>query len=205
MNPTHDQEVVYAKGCTNIEQLNELTSSSNRSNDNFKMAFFYNPQNDYQIYHITCESLNEISNNELPSDHTFYYKLDDKNLYKITCILISHSLIVQFLNKKMYGIELKQGDEPQQEFLTFSNYQRNNLESNLKEYLLASKQIKKSNVNVFTDPCLEDSWFVNINLYYIPNISLSPNLSIIKTNRPDRFFFVAPVTNIWISLKVEIL
>jgi hypothetical protein len=151
MNPTHDQEVVYAKGCTNIEQLNELTSSSNRSNDNFKMAFFYNPQNDYQIYHITCESLNEISNSELPSDHTFYYKLDDKNLYKITCILISHSLIVQFLNKKMYGIELKQGDEPQQEFLTFSNYQRNNLESNLKEYLLASKQIKKSNVNVFTD------------------------------------------------------
>ncbi|UZO19353.1 uncharacterized protein OCT59_010650 [Rhizophagus irregularis] len=58
MNPTHDQEVVYAKGCTNIEQLNELTSSSNRSNDNIKMAFFYNPQNDYQIYHITCEFLN---------------------------------------------------------------------------------------------------------------------------------------------------
>ncbi|PKK79102.1 hypothetical protein RhiirC2_860802 [Rhizophagus irregularis] len=35
----------------------------------------------------------------------------------------------------MYGIEPKQGDEQQQEFLTFSNYHRNNLESNLKEYL----------------------------------------------------------------------
>ncbi|PKK59688.1 hypothetical protein RhiirC2_857234 [Rhizophagus irregularis] len=88
------------------------------------MAFFYNPPDDYQIYHITCEFLNDINNNESLSDHTFYYKLDDKNLYKITCILISHSLIVQFLNKKMYGIELKQGDEQQQEFLTFSNYQR---------------------------------------------------------------------------------
>ncbi|EXX55872.1 uncharacterized protein OCT59_010620 [Rhizophagus irregularis] len=89
------------------------------------MAFFYNPPDDYQIYHITCEFLNGINNNESLSDHTFYYKLDDKNLYKITCILISHSLIVQFLNKKMYGIELKQGDEQQQEFLTFSNYERN--------------------------------------------------------------------------------
>ncbi|PKC03027.1 hypothetical protein RhiirA5_503690 [Rhizophagus irregularis] len=88
------------------------------------MAFFYNPPDDYQIYHITCEFLNDINNNESLSDHTFYYKLDDKNLYKITCILISHSLIVQFLNKKMYGIELKQGDEQQQEFLTFSNYER---------------------------------------------------------------------------------
>jgi hypothetical protein len=42
------------------------------------------------------------------------------------CILISNSLIVQFLNKKIYGIELKQCEEKQEEYLTFSNAQRDN-------------------------------------------------------------------------------
>ncbi|RGB30952.1 hypothetical protein C1646_710198 [Rhizophagus diaphanus] len=144
MNPIYDQEVVYAKGCTSIEQLNQLTSSSNRSNDNFKMGFFYNPPDDHQIYHITCEFSNEnIENSNSPSDHSFHYKLDDKNSYQIKCLLISNSLIVRFLNKKIYGIELKQDEEHQQEYLTFSNNQRINLEFHLKEYLLASKQIYK--------------------------------------------------------------
>jgi hypothetical protein len=60
-----------------------------------------------------------IISHEFPSDYTFYYKLDDKNLYQIMCILISRSLIVQFLNKKMYGIEAR-------ESLTLQ--QRNNLD-----------------------------------------------------------------------------
>jgi hypothetical protein len=150
MDSTH---LVYARSCTTIEQLIQLTSSSNRSNDKFRMSFFYNPPCDHQIYHITCELSEKIKDKDidLVSDHTFYYKLDDKNLYQITCILISNSLIVQFLNKKIYGIELKQGEEKQEEYLTFSNAQRDNLELHLREYLLASKQIKKPNVNVLTD------------------------------------------------------
>ncbi|GBC10499.1 hypothetical protein RclHR1_09690004 [Rhizophagus clarus] len=152
MDSTHDQEVIYAKSCTSIEQLYQLTGFSNRSNDEFRMSFFYNPPSDHQIYHITCELNANIKDIDVLSDHKFYYKLDDKNLYRITCILISNSLIVQFLNKKMYGIELKQGEEQQQECLTFSDAQRNNLEYHLKENLLASKQInKKSNVNVLAD------------------------------------------------------
>lgn len=134
MDSTYDQEVVYTKGCTSIEQLNQLTSSSN---DNFKIGFFYNPPEDNQIYHVN------ISNDDSPSDHTFHYKLDDKNSYQIRCLLIPNSLIVRFLNKKIYGIELKQDEEQQQEYLTFSNNQRINLEFHLKEYLLTSKQINK--------------------------------------------------------------
>jgi hypothetical protein len=149
MNSTHDQDnVIFVKGCTNINQLTQLTSPSlNYSND--RMAFFYNPPGDFQIYHITCELLNE--NVDPSSDHTFYYKLDDKSFYQISCRLISHSLIVQFLNKKMYGIELRQGEEQHQDFLTFSNFQRDNLESKLKEFIfnrLSQNQINKdSNVN----------------------------------------------------------
>ncbi|GBC06049.1 hypothetical protein RclHR1_00660003 [Rhizophagus clarus] len=144
MNSTHDQEIAYTEGCTGIEQLNQLINSTN-------WTFFYNPTGDHQIYHVTCELLNENNKDfDSLSDHTFYYKLDDKNLYRITCVLISNSLIVQFLNKKIYGIEFK--GEQQQEYLTFSNIQRNNLEFHLKEYLLTSKQInKKPNVNVLTD------------------------------------------------------
>jgi hypothetical protein len=145
--------IIHVRGCTTINQLTQLTSSaSNCSNDKFRMGFFYNPPDDYQIYHITCESSGE--NIESLSDHTFYYNLDDNNFYQITCRLISHSLIVQFLNKKIHGIELRQSEESQPEFLTFSNFQRDNLEFHLKEFLfsqLASKQInKESDVNVLT-------------------------------------------------------
>ncbi|RIA91359.1 hypothetical protein C1645_822150 [Glomus cerebriforme] len=136
---------IRVRGCNNINQLTQLSSTLN--DDNFKMSFFYNPPGDYQIYHITCELLSEIIDSL--SDHTFYYKLDDKNFYQITCRLISHSIIVQFLNKNIYGIELR-GEEPQQEYLTFSNGQRDNLEFHLKEFLsnkLTSKQINNVNVS----------------------------------------------------------
>ncbi|RIA91360.1 hypothetical protein C1645_822151 [Glomus cerebriforme] len=144
--------IVYAKCCTNINQLYQLTNSS--SNDINRMSFFYNPPGDNQIYHITCKLLLNENDDDTLSDHAFNYQLDDKNHYQINCILISPSLIVQFLNKKMYGIELRQTEEPQQEFLTFSNGQRDNLEFHLKEFLfnhLAPKQInKKPKVNVLT-------------------------------------------------------
>ncbi|RGB30953.1 hypothetical protein C1646_764659 [Rhizophagus diaphanus] len=142
MNPTND--VIFVKGCTNIDQLSQLTGpSSNYSSD--RMTFFYNPPNDSQIYHITCEFLNE--NVDPSSDHTFYYKLDDKSFYQITCRLISHSLIVQFLNKKIYGIELRKGEEQHPDYLTFSNGQKDNLEYHLKEFIfnrLAQKQINEN-------------------------------------------------------------
>jgi hypothetical protein len=84
-----DQNIV--KG-TYIDQLIQLISSSNSSNDNLRLAFFYAPPGDYQIYHITFEWLKE---NIYPdSDHTFYYKLDDNGFYQVSCRLISHSLIV---------------------------------------------------------------------------------------------------------------
>ncbi|GBC06050.1 hypothetical protein RclHR1_00660004 [Rhizophagus clarus] len=151
MNSANDQDkVIFVKGCTDINQLTRLAGpSSNYSND--RMAFFYNPPGDSQFYHITCEFLNE--NVDPSSDHTFYYKLDENNFYQITCRLISHSLIVQFLNKKIYGIEFVQGEEQHQDYLTFSNGQKDNLESHLKEFVfsrLVQRQISE-NSNVSND------------------------------------------------------
>jgi hypothetical protein len=79
MNPTHDQEVVCTKGCTAV------TSSTH--------SFIIHQA-------IIKSTISLVSCNELPSDHTFYYKLDYKNHYQTMCILISHSLIVQFLISK---------------------------------------------------------------------------------------------------------
>ncbi|GBC06048.1 hypothetical protein RclHR1_00660002 [Rhizophagus clarus] len=152
-------DVIHVKGCTDINQLIQLTNPSlNHSND--RMAFFYNPPDDNQIYHITCENLRE--NIDPLSDHTFYCKINDKNFYQITCRLISHSLIVQFLNKKIYGIELSQNGELQQVYLTFSNAQRDNLEFHLKGFFfnhLSQKQINKSSNG--NDSCFDnDSKFI---------------------------------------------
>ncbi|CAB4378773.1 unnamed protein product [Rhizophagus irregularis] len=95
MNPIYDQEVVYAKGCTSIEQLNQLTSLSNRSNDNFKMGFFYNPPDDHQNYHITCEEVSvsfelvyQLTNDTDDNDRAYNYvqpdsyKFIDKTLHE---------------------------------------------------------------------------------------------------------------------------
>ena len=136
--PSDDAKQV--KGCTNLNQLQKLTSCNNQ----FRMGFFYNPNGDNQIYHITCELIGNVDNDNPLSDHTFYYRLNENNSYQISCNLISHSLIVQFLNKNIHGIELKQSEELQEECLCFSNSQRENLEFHLKQYLfnyLAQKQI----------------------------------------------------------------
>ncbi|CAB4443997.1 unnamed protein product [Rhizophagus irregularis] len=109
MNNTHDWEVVYAKACTSIEQLN----------GNLKMSFFYNPPDDHQNYHITCEEVpvsfelvyqltndtddNDRAYNYVQSDsYVFYHsQLNTKKIYRVTCELASS----QFLNKRFYNIE----------------------------------------------------------------------------------------------------
>jgi hypothetical protein len=139
-------QTTIVKGCTNINQLTQLTNST--SSDNSSMAFFYTPPGDFQIYYVTFEFLKE--NIDSNSDHTFYYKINDNSFYQVSCILISHSLVTQILNKEIFGIEIRQGEESQQDYLTFSNNQRDNLEFHLKDFFsnrLAQKQDNR-NLNV---------------------------------------------------------
>jgi hypothetical protein len=61
--------------------------------------------------------------------------------------LISPTLIVQILNEKIYGIEIRQDEEPQQDYLILSNCQRDNLEFHLNDFLsnhFAQKRINKN-------------------------------------------------------------
>jgi hypothetical protein len=143
----HQKDVyAIAKGCTSIEELNQLTCSSNHSNNEFRMSFFYNPPDDHQIYHITCKEIKSEKINDIDqhSDHIFYQRLDDKNFCQITCNLIPNSLIAQYLNKNMFGIELKRVERQEQEVLTFSITQQNNLEYHLRICLFQNN----ANVNI---------------------------------------------------------
>src|SRR3954451_20405053 len=138
----------------------DLSSSSSSSNNSAHLqetiglteySFFYNPPNDFYIYNIICKEtpisfelvsqlLNKDNNstqNYVHSNnlHEFHFlKPDEKKCYKITCELILHSSVVQFLNKTVYGIEVKQNARSQQEYVDFTRELRENLEFYLKQF-----------------------------------------------------------------------
>src|SRR2546423_3918680 len=112
-------------------------------------SFFYKPPNDFQIYNIVCKEipisfelvshlLNNDNNNSTQNyvhsnNHEFHFlKSDEKKCYKITCELISHSSVVRFLNKNIYGMEVIQIE--QQEYIDFTRELRENLEIYLKQF-----------------------------------------------------------------------
>ncbi|CAI2183737.1 8682_t:CDS:1 [Funneliformis geosporum] len=113
-------------------------------------VFYYRPNNDFQIYLVCCKeiTLNELIsqllinylyspyNNDLYSNELFVFYFQHPNgqrIYHVTCEMISHSNIVQYLNSNIYGIELKQSE--QQPPLEFSNNHKQNLEFHLKQFL----------------------------------------------------------------------
>ncbi len=126
--------------------------------DMSECSFFYRPCNDFQIYHIVCKEIplsfelvsRLLDHNDNNSTHhvqsnniyVFYHKqIDSKKIYKVTCEMISHTSIFQFLNKIIYGIEFNQIEQRQQEF---SKIHQENLKFHLEKdliYYLSSKQV----------------------------------------------------------------
>lgn len=127
------------------------TPSFNNSNSN-ESSFFYSAPNDPQIYKIYCKEIKinfelvfELVNggnndqNHFNNLHEYYFLKDDaKKCYKVTCELIPHSLIVQYLNKNNYNIEIKQDtyQQQQQEYVEFSRELKQNLEYNLNNFFI---------------------------------------------------------------------
>ncbi|CAG8620173.1 uncharacterized protein OCT59_010594 [Rhizophagus irregularis] len=118
--------------------------------------FFYKPPNDYQIYDISYREIsisfelvsellgnnnnssvqNNVQQNNL---HEFYFlKIEEKKCYKVTCVLIPHSSIVEYLNKNIHGVEFNHEEQQQEIYVEFSTELKENLEYYLKQFL-ASK------------------------------------------------------------------
>ncbi|CAG8620144.1 uncharacterized protein OCT59_010592 [Rhizophagus irregularis] len=115
-----------------------------------EFRFFHHTPNDNNFYHVTCQIIS-ASSDDHDYDHGFFYCESEINYY-VKCKLYSHSLIVNILNRKMYGndigvnnLELKK---------SFSSEQRLNLEQSLKQvlpYYLMQSRIPKREMRVVSD------------------------------------------------------
>ncbi|PKY25412.1 hypothetical protein RhiirB3_527898 [Rhizophagus irregularis] len=119
-----------------ISQLNEL---------------FYQPPNDDNFYHITFNPIIKLSENgtlqlsenfEDNYDYEFFYEASLPS-YHVTCKLFPRSLIIDILNKEIYGIDFDVNDLRYKDALTLN--QKINLEMNLTQDLPSlQEQILKS-------------------------------------------------------------
>src|SRR4051794_23247101 len=61
------------------------------------LRLFYQPPNDNNFYHVTCKM---ILQENLKDDYDYMFS---NSRYYVTCKLLSHSLIIDILNKEIYG------------------------------------------------------------------------------------------------------
>ncbi|GBC06850.1 hypothetical protein RclHR1_00710001 [Rhizophagus clarus] len=129
-------------------------------------SFFYTPCNDFQMYHIICKEMsftfesmsqlisntdNNLINNYVQSNniYVFYHEQPEiKKIYRVTCEIVSHTFIFQFLNKAIYNIPFIGCERQQQEF---SKRHQENLKFHLKRDLthyLVPKNVYEDNYNL---------------------------------------------------------
>ena len=112
-------------------------------------GFFFQPPNDDNIYHVTCSMIspeNLAPWNGDDYDYEFFY-----SKYHVTCKVLPPSLIIDMLNKEIYGRNFDVNELKRKYPLTL--YQKLNLELNLKHsyhYIL-----EESNSDVFFHGNLE--------------------------------------------------
>ncbi|CAB4374913.1 uncharacterized protein OCT59_010578 [Rhizophagus irregularis] len=93
---------------------------------------FYQPPNDINIYHVTCEMVFQSENSVSCDDDIFDYEFFYQN-YHVKCKLLSHYLVVNMLNKEIYNRDFDANELRHRYSLT--SYQKLNLELNLREIL----------------------------------------------------------------------
>ncbi|CAB5128862.1 unnamed protein product [Rhizophagus irregularis] len=99
------------------------------SND---IKLFYQPPHDDNFYHVTCEMVLQRMYDE-DYDYEFFY-LDPNTGYHVACKIMSHHLIVNLLNKKIYGVDFL--DDLKRECnILLTSHKKFNLELNLKQVL----------------------------------------------------------------------
>jgi hypothetical protein len=146
--------------------LQHSTSYSTQKPVMSKHSFFYAPLNDFQMYYVICEEIslsfenislmidtdNDSTHNyvQFGNIYTFYHKQPEiEKIYRLTCEMVSHTFVFQFLNKTFFGIQFFQNEYQQQEF---SKRHQENLKFHLRKDLihyLIPKQTGEQNFNLF--------------------------------------------------------
>lgn len=148
LQPTQDYMVSYPCSLTHHRETTFVSEYS----------FFYKPYNDFQMYHIVCEEIPlsyefvaQLINNPDPINsnkvYRFYHEQTEiKKIYQVTCKMIPHAFIFQFLNKIIYNIQYTEREYQQQDF---SVVHQENLRFHLKRDLIHYLMPK----NVYEDDC----------------------------------------------------
>ena len=109
-------------------------------------VFFYRPPNHFYHYHVNCEEipydaieglLNDRENVALhrEDEYVFFYQQKcDNRFYRVSCEIAPPLLVNSCLNNNYLGIEL-QNQNMEQEYLTFTLGQKEDLKYHLKQYL----------------------------------------------------------------------
>src|SRR5436853_7219142 len=91
-------------------QINSAVPQVKTSTSIYECRFFHYMPNDNKFYHVTCKKIlqGSVPLDDLDYDHGFFYQCsnDFATNYYVTCKLFSHALIVNVLNRKIYGIDL---------------------------------------------------------------------------------------------------
>jgi hypothetical protein len=147
-NQRYGSPIVYSTMAqySQPQQTLQLTSVNTTVNpvvqDNFVVkhpfAFFYQPPNDLYNYCIKCKEISVTLLNEFNGSYNnqnvyVFFHQQHNRIYQIVCEIVSPSLIIKFLNKAIYGIEIEQNIG--QELLTFTFDQKENLKFYLSQYL----------------------------------------------------------------------
>lgn len=94
-------------------------------------SIFHQPPNDTNFYHVTCKMI--IQENLVSWEDDYDYVFSNASYY-ITCKLLSHSLIVDILNKEIYGRDFDIDDLKRKYVLTSD--QKFNLKLSLQQQIL---------------------------------------------------------------------
>ncbi|RIA82615.1 hypothetical protein C1645_809556 [Glomus cerebriforme] len=155
----HDRDILQ----DNQPNNSSLPNYSSHSQETF--TFFYNPPDDFQTYHITCNEvqvsfelvfqlINDIDDNQTRNyfqpNYVFYHgQLNTKKIYRVTCELASP----QFLNKKFYNIGIGYNKDDQRQH---SPGYQNNLKFHLKQFLINNLAPKEIYGNMMQDQTMND-------------------------------------------------
>jgi hypothetical protein len=131
---------------------------------NERKFFHYAPKYD-KIYHITCQIMQQgsVSLDDCDYDHGFFYNINPTVNYYVKCKILSRSLIVNILNKKIYGIDNGTNNLERKELLSLN--QKMDLEQDLKQVLpfhLTQNHISEREVRMNSVQNLNPSYGRNI-------------------------------------------
>ncbi|PKK66919.1 hypothetical protein RhiirC2_784185 [Rhizophagus irregularis] len=108
-----------------------------------ELRLFYQPSNDDYIYNVTCkitlQNYNQ-NNDDEDYDYEFFYQVSNDiiNTKHVKCKILSPPLVINILNKKIYGIDFDINELKRK--YTLAWHQKLNLELSLKQFFLQTSE-----------------------------------------------------------------